>query len=147
RISLRPHVHGNPAARSFMNPVPSKQRRRQALRRFFRGFTLTELMVAITGGLFISIAVFLLARQASRFYQHESRVSTATMASVVGFERLRADIARAGFLASPNVRKDPEVCNGPIGNATWPAYLAHLQSVMIEPILTGLDPTFAANGL
>ena len=37
-----------------------------------------ELMVAMTGGLFLSIVVFALSRDASRFYQRESRVANAT---------------------------------------------------------------------
>lgn len=100
-----------------------------------RGFTLTELMVAMTGGLVVSIAVFVLARQASRFYSREGRIASATLTSVVGFERLRADIARAGYMATPNIRRDPLVCGGPrASTANWPAYMAHFQSVLIEPL-------------
>ena len=43
------------------------------------GFTLVELMVAMTGGLFMSLIVFALARDGARFYQRESRVADATM--------------------------------------------------------------------
>ena len=75
-----------------------------------RGFTLVELMVALTGGLFISIFVFMVARQGSHFYQQEARISNATIGVLNGFQRLRADIARAGFLASPNRSTDPRVC-------------------------------------
>ncbi|MGE0324006.1 MAG: PilW family protein [Polyangiaceae bacterium] len=98
-----------------------------------RGFTLAELMVAITGGLFISIAVFSMARFGSRFYQQESRVANATMSSVVGFERLKADITRAGFLASPNVLRDPNVCGQPATDASWPTQLRNLAAVQITP--------------
>jgi Tfp pilus assembly protein PilW len=94
-----------------------------------RGFTLIELLVALTGGLFVSIAVFALARDASRFYQREGRLANATLAAVSGFERLRADIARAGFLASPNVQADPFVCTRP--GPTAPALLRNLSSVQI----------------
>ena len=120
--------------------------RRRMTRHLFAGFTLVELMVAITGGLFVSITVFLLARHSSRFYQRQSRLATATLASVVGFERLRADIARTAFLASPNIRRDPAVCGDPVGDDTWPAYLGRLQSVFIEPT-TGLPQMIAGNGL
>lgn len=78
--------------------------------RLERGFTLIELMVALSAGLFLSIFVFMLTRDVSRFFQGESRLSDATMGAVIGFERLKADIARAGFLASPNLRKDPSRC-------------------------------------
>jgi len=76
-----------------------------------RGFTLVELMVALTGGLFISVFVFMLASHGSRFYQQEARISNATIGVMNGFQRLRADIARAAFLASPNIAKDPLLCS------------------------------------
>lgn len=95
-----------------------------------RGFTLTELMVAVTGGLFVSLAVFALAREGSRFYTREQRASDATLSAVIGFERLRTDIARAGFLSTPNVLKDPLLCGAPDG--TWPTELGKLASVRIE---------------
>lgn len=94
-----------------------------------RGFTLIELLVSLTGGLFVSIAVFALARDASRFYQREGRLANATMAAISGFDRLRADIARAGFLATPNVQADPMVCTRPGATAT--PLLRNLASVRI----------------
>lgn len=113
------------------------------------GFTLVELMVALTGGLFVTMAVFVLSKQATSLYQSEARVSNATLGSIVGFERLRADIERAGFLTSPNVARDPKVCGVP--DSAWPAgaagqNLKHLSSLWIEP--TAPVPTqLAANGI
>jgi Tfp pilus assembly protein PilV len=98
-------------------------------RRAARGFTLIELLVALTGGLFVAIAVFAMARDATRFYQREGRLANATLAAVVGFERLRADVARAGFLASPNIQADPLVCNRPSVGA--PSRLLNLASVWV----------------
>ncbi len=101
-----------------------------------RGFTLVELMVAVSGGLFVAISVFMLARDGTRFYQHESRIADATISAMVGFGRLQADIARAGFMSSPNVRNDPSHCER-LANPTnwaqnWPALLAGLASVRIR---------------
>jgi type II secretory pathway pseudopilin PulG len=93
------------------------------------GFTLVELMVALTGGLFVSLAVFALARDSGRFYQRESRVANATVGALLGFERLRTDIGRAGFLATPDIMRDPSVCLKPDGN--WPAALKSLASIRI----------------
>ena len=42
-----------------------------------RGFTLVELMVAITAGLFVAVASFALAKQGSKFFQQEARVANA----------------------------------------------------------------------
>ena len=75
-----------------------------------RGFTLIELMVAMTGSLFFTIFVFMLSRDVAKFFQSQSRTSDTTLAAISGFERLRADIARAGFLASPNLVRDANRC-------------------------------------
>ena len=112
-----------------------------------RGFTLVELMVAVTGGLFISLAVFALASDASRFYRQESRISDANMNALVGFERLRNDIARAGFLSTPNVRRDPRLCGNPIADPSWPAELTRLASLRIEQGGCPPNATLTANGL
>src|SRR5689334_19797018 len=95
------------------------------------GFTLVELMVSLTGGLFVAIAVFMLAKQATTLYQTEGRIGTATVGALSGFERLRQDIERASFLSTPNIRLDPKLCGDPIGSTEWPTYLKHLQGVMI----------------
>jgi prepilin-type N-terminal cleavage/methylation domain-containing protein len=83
-----------------------------------RGFTLIELMVAITAGLFVAIGAFALARQGSRFFQQEARIANAQFSATVGFDRLRADIARAGFLTTANVQRDPVRCGSTAG---WPS--------------------------
>jgi hypothetical protein len=113
------------------------------------GFTLVELMVAMTGGLFLSIVVFALSRDASRFYQRESRVANATLAGVSGFERLSGDLARAGHLSTPNIASDPRVCNRP--QAAWPEALRSLRALVVDSTTTstantevgaaGLSPT------
>lgn len=109
------------------------------------GFTLIELMVALTGGLFFTIFVFMLTRDASRFFQRESRISDTTLAAITGFQRLRADIARGGFLASPNLPKDPKRC--PPANAenapntgfqpAWSSEAAELRKMAALRIIQG----------
>ncbi len=99
-----------------------------------RGFTLIELMVSLAGGLFLSITVFLVAKHTSALYQRETRIASTNVASVVGFERLRADLARAGFMSSPHIRRDPFVCGNPVGNAAWPVQLREMTSVRIDNI-------------
>ena len=91
---------------------------RRAPRRAPRGFTLVELLVAITAGLFVAVAAFALAKQGSRFFQQEARVANAQFAATLGFDRLRADIARAGFLTTANVQRDPFHCGTTAG---WPS--------------------------
>ena len=127
---------------TYVSPSPARIRPSQ---RFCRGFTLIELMVAIAGGLAISVAVFALARDATRFYQRESKVGDATLGVLVGFERLRADLARAGFLSSPNLRADPKYCGN--WNALGSTELGRLASVRIiqdDPALAN-DAVFQNN--
>jgi hypothetical protein len=88
-------------------------------------------MVALSGGLFLSMMVFALARDTSRFYQRENRLAGAVLAGMSGFERLKADIARAGYLTTPNILRDPKVCMRP--NLGWPSQLASMASVRINP--------------
>lgn len=108
-----------------------------------RGFTLVELMVALTGGLMISLAVFALARDSGRFYQREARVANATVGGLLGFERLRNDLARAGFLSSPNAVRDPRLCVNP--DAAWPSALRDLASIQLKTPTVSY-PQLAANG-
>jgi hypothetical protein len=118
-------------SRSFAFPPPRPFRRA-------RGFTLVELMVAMTGGLFLSIVVFAVSRDASRFYQREIRVANATINGVSGFERLVSDLARAGHLSTPNIELDPRICGRPDEN--WPEFLQRLRAVTLETgVTTGLE--------
>lgn len=102
------------------------------------GFTLVELMVAMSGGLFLSIAVFALSRDATRFYQQEGRIANATLAAVSGFERLSSDVARAGHLSTANIQNDPLVCNRP--DASFPAALRGLRALVVgSSTVTGTE--------
>jgi hypothetical protein len=95
-----------------------------------RGFTLVELLVAITAGFFVSIAAVALARQGSMFFQREARIAAAQFGSTLGFDRLRSDIARAGFMTTPNIQKDPLRC-GTV-SANWPVAMKSLGAILIE---------------
>ncbi|WP_437534708.1 prepilin-type N-terminal cleavage/methylation domain-containing protein [Sorangium sp. So ce726] len=78
-----------------------------------RGFTLVELLVAMAAGLIVSLAAFLLSKNATRFFQNEARASASHLAATLGMNRLTADLQRAGYLSSPNILQDPEVCQVP----------------------------------
>jgi hypothetical protein len=106
---------------------------------------LIELLVALSGGLFVSVVVFALARDASRFYQREARTANATLAAIAGFDRLRADVARAGFMASPNVASDPFVCTRPSGAA--PLLMQRLAGIRIQNAASPSNTMLAANSL
>jgi len=100
-------------------------------------------MVAMVGGLFVSMAVFAIAKHSSSFAMRQSRVADATLQSVVGFERLRADISRAGFLSTPNMVDDPALCRGVV----YPTWLRRMASIFIEPVpLPLLSTEITLNG-
>lgn len=102
-------------------------------------------MVSMTGALFLSFSVFMIAKHTTGLYQEESRAANANMASIIGFERLRSDLARAGFMASPNVQTDTRICaQNP--EPTWPTFMQQMQSVRFSAT-TGLPALFASNAL
>lgn len=111
----------------------------------YHGFTLVEVMVALTGALFLSISVFLVAKHTTALYQQEARAANANLGSIVGYERLRADLARAGFMASANIRQDPRLCGSPL-DASWPPQLQRLQSLTFATT-AGLPAVISDNGL
>jgi hypothetical protein len=77
-----------------------------------RGFTLAEVVVALSAGVLVSIATLILARNATRFFQHEARISAAQLAVTLGLNRLTTDLQRASFLAAPTHSQglDPKLC-------------------------------------
>jgi hypothetical protein len=125
-----------------------KRRARVSHRRGAAGFTLVELMVAMVGGMFVSIAVFSLAKHASGFSLKESRLADATMQSVVGFERLKAEISRAGFLSTPNIlNAQSGICGAPLA-VGFPAGLRDLSSVIIDNVpVAQLSSEITLNGI
>lgn len=75
-----------------------------------RGFTLVEVIVALTAGLLVSAAAYTLARNAMKSFQDESRIATGQVGVALGASRLTADLQRAGYMASPNLADDPRRC-------------------------------------
>ena len=125
-----------------MNGDPSTS----VCRRELRAFTLVELMVAVTGGLFLSIIVFAMARQGTRFYQQESRISEATLAATIGMQRLRADIGRAGYMSSPNVAADfanSKLCQN---TGVYSGLLQTLRSMQVTPDTVAANNPDLQNG-
>ncbi len=120
-----------------MTILASSRCRRPAQLNRLRAFTLVELMVALTGGLFISVIVFAMARQGTRFYQQETRIAEATLATTIGMQRLRADIGRAGYMASPNINADPNLCTQLVALQGFPL-LQNLRSIQISQETDGM---------
>jgi hypothetical protein len=96
-------------------------------------------MVALSGGLFLSMVVFALARDTTRFYQSEARMATATLGGIVGFERLKSDIERAGYLSTPDIQSDQRVCTK--SSSGSPLALQTLAAARVTPD----TPSLSAN--
>lgn len=110
--------------------MPGRRPTPRARRASERGFTLLELLVASVAGLFVVLAAFLLSRGATRLFAAEGRVATTQLSLRIGVDRLRGDLERAGFMATANVRDDPDVCPNP--NTTY-AFPARLQAIHYQP--------------
>lgn len=80
-----------------------------------RAFTLVELLVAMAAGLVVSLAAFLLSKNATRFFQNEARASGSHLAATIGLNRLTADLQRAAYLSTGNIQvmDDPQRCGAP----------------------------------
>lgn len=125
----------------------SARRHQRAGRGSERGFTLIELLVASIAGLFVVLAAFMLSRGATRLFAAEGRVANSQLNLRLGIDRVRQDLERAGYMTTPNVIDDPDVCPRPAS-----AGLAMpLQSVLLKQgtAATSSSETkaSAANGL
>lgn len=95
-----------------------------------RGFTAVEFMVAVTAGLAVSVAAYTLSKSSVDVFQQEARLNAAQFSSMMGMNRISADIKRAGFQTTPEVAEDPNVCTVPAGtNFPDPALLVAAQVI------------------
>lgn len=109
-------------------PISRSERRPHA-----RGFTLVELVVAMSAGMMVSMAAFMLSKSATNFFQHEARISGAQLSLTLGMNRLTSDIQRASYLSTRNLATDPQVCRA----GAMPTGLAGFAGVQIK---TSLSP-------
>ncbi len=93
-----------------------------------RGFTLIEVIVALSAGTLVTMAAFMLSKSATSFFQYEARVSTAQLGLTLAMNRLTNDIQRASMFSTPNIQADPTVCK--VGVA-FPTGLSNLAGITI----------------
>jgi Tfp pilus assembly protein PilW len=111
--------------RTTQSPLAPQRRARR------RAFTIVEVLVALSAGVLVSMAAFALSKNATNFFQHEARVSSAQLAVTLGLNRIANDLSRASFLSTPNAQADPMVCK----DASWSNAngLRSLAGVQITP--------------
>jgi len=73
------------------------------------GFTLIELLVSLCAGLIISLSIFAISKDATETFHEEARMATAEMTVRFAAERIRADLMRASFMATPNIWTDHQL--------------------------------------
>lgn len=70
-----------------------------------------ELMVAISTGMAVGLAAFLLAKVSLGAFQQDARVNNAQHAVLMAMNRVASDIRRAGFMTTADARTDPALCD------------------------------------
>lgn len=112
-----------------------------------RGFTLTELLVAVIAGMLVAAAAFSFSKQVTRFFAQEARVASAQMSVLAGFQRLQSDIALASHMMAPNLKLDVEAAGHTCAPdySSWPAIMKTLTGVRVT--VGGSQTAVAAAGV
>ncbi|MGA2448656.1 MAG: hypothetical protein ABTD50_08275 [Polyangiaceae bacterium] len=79
------------------------------------GFTLIELVMALTAGLIVAMGIVALSREATRTFHEEVRSAAAEATLRTAVDRLRADLQRAGFMSTANFTTDPLIARSSTG--------------------------------
>ncbi|HET8936003.1 MAG TPA: prepilin-type N-terminal cleavage/methylation domain-containing protein [Polyangiales bacterium] len=77
------------------------------------GFTLLEIMIALTVGGIALTSIYAIGSASTRHFQGQQRISAAQTSLRTAMAQLKHDFARAGFMSSPNTRLPGEVCSEP----------------------------------
>ena len=84
----------------------------------------------MAAGVIVAAAAFLLSKNATTFFQHEARISSAQLAASLGMTRIAADLQRASFMSSPNIQRNGVGRCG--STAVFPVGLGSLAGIYIE---------------
>jgi prepilin-type N-terminal cleavage/methylation domain-containing protein len=83
-------------------------------RRPARGYTLVELLIAMLITSVTVVALYQVSRSATETFNQQQRAAEMQLRLRFAMETLRADVARAGYMMSPNTATDPRVCPRPM---------------------------------
>jgi hypothetical protein len=103
-VDLRPNVASPSERRSEARRRAVRARIRARIR---RAFTLVELVVALTAGIAVAGAAYILSKNSLSVFESEARMSQAQFGATMGLNRLVNDLQRAGFMANPNFVEEP----------------------------------------
>lgn len=77
------------------------------------GFTLVELTVALVAGLIVALGIVTLSKESTQTFHEEVRISAAEATMRAAVDRLRADLARGGYMSTGNIVWDPQIAAAP----------------------------------
>jgi prepilin-type N-terminal cleavage/methylation domain-containing protein len=66
------------------------------------GFTLVEMMVALTAGAIAITSIYFVSSASSSHFQEQQRVAQSQMSLRMAMEQIRSDVARAAYLGAPS---------------------------------------------
>lgn len=78
------------------------------------GFTALELLVAMAAGALAISSIYFVSAASSRHFQDQQRVAQTQMAVRMAMDQLRRDVARAGFLGTPNAQREQNCLPPPV---------------------------------
>lgn len=113
-----------------------------------RGFTVLELLISLSAGLVVALGVFALSKAATASFQEEQRVTGAETTLRAAMDRIRADIQRAGFMSTGNLRLDPmitESLSGGVSSRTSSTYARVKALGTLRLQRGGSSTTYASN--
>ncbi len=91
-----------------------RSRRSRTPRRSVAGFTVLEMMVALTAGAIAITSIYFVSAASSRHFHEQQRIAQTQMSLRMAVEQLRQDVARAGFMASPNSADEKQCFPPPV---------------------------------
>ncbi|MGD8861770.1 MAG: prepilin-type N-terminal cleavage/methylation domain-containing protein [Myxococcales bacterium] len=112
------------------------------------GFTLLELMVALTLGGIAITSIYAIGAASTRTFYQQQRVAGLQTSVRAALAQVKRDLSRAGFLATPAADRQGETCGLPMSTLHDPSGSGGLSGVskFIDNVnegmaITGLDPT------
>jgi len=77
------------------------------------GFTLLEMLVALVAGSIAITSIYFVSASSSRHFQEQQRIAQTQQSIRMSMEQLRRDIARAGYLGTPNSGREQTCASVP----------------------------------
>ncbi|HKU38612.1 MAG TPA: prepilin-type N-terminal cleavage/methylation domain-containing protein [Polyangiales bacterium] len=81
------------------------------------GFTVVELMIALTVGGIAIASLYTIGSASMRTFREQDRIATTQSSLRAAMAQVKRDFSRAGFLTTPNINQQAERCTPPIPGA------------------------------